>query len=88
MPRATEPPGPTLLDLLEEQEHGPLPCPHRFAVAKLGHGWAHESDPDSPYFEEWVHGDPACRRSAFPGRYKQPFPTMGWSRKKQKDVPL
>lgn len=77
-----------LLDLLAEQENGPLACPHRFSAGKHGYAWEHEADPNSPYFEEWVHSDPRCRRSAFPGKNKQPFPKMGWSRELQKDVPL
>lgn len=78
---------PDLLTLLEEQATGPLPCPHRFSAGKHGSAWVHEDNPDSPYFEEWVHSQPGCRRSAFPGKYKQPFLTVGWSRKLQKDVP-
>lgn len=77
-----------LLDLLDEQEHGPSPCPHRFSAGKRGHAWVHEDDSASPYFQEWVHADPACRRSAFPGQHQQPFPTVGWDPKRQKDVPL
>lgn len=80
---------PDLLDLLTEQEQGPLPCPHVFLVGKNHNGgWVHERDPASPYFQEWVHSDPRCRRSAIPGHHKQPLPTMGWSRELQKDVPL
>lgn len=80
---------PDLLTLLEEQEHGPPACPHVFAVGvRSGYAWAHEDDSASDYYEEWVHSDPTCRRSAFPGKNKQPFPKMGWSRKLQKDVPL
>lgn len=89
MPKRTAPdPEPDLLMLLEEQEHGPPACPHRFSAGKYGSAWAHERDPASPYYEEWVHADPRCRRSAFPGQYKQPVPKMGWSRELQKDVPL
>ena len=80
--------GPTLLDLIAEQEHGPLPCPHRFSAGKHGHAWVLETDPRSAYYMEWVHSDPNCRRSAFPGKNKETPPTMGWSRKLQKDVPL
>ena len=80
--------GPDLFDLLEEIEHGPPPCPHVYAVGKNGSGWAHETSPGSPYFQEWVHGDAACRRSARPGTHKQPLPTVGWSKEHQKDVPL
>lgn len=85
---APEPDGDDLLTLLAEQESGPRPCPHRFSAGKRGFGWAHETDPASPYFEEWVHNDPACKRSAFPGKNRDPIPTMGWSRELQKDVPL
>lgn len=91
MPRTRTAPAsdePDLLTLLAEEEHGPLPCPHRFSAGKHGSAWVHESDPTSPYFEEWVHSLPSCRRSAFPGKNKQPFPKVGWSRKLQKDVPL
>lgn len=91
MPRKQTPPhdGPDLFDLLDEQENGPKPCPHVYSVGAHGkYGWTHESDPKSDYYLEWVHADPACRRSAIPGHYKQPLPTMGWSRKLQKDVPL
>lgn len=90
MPRKTQPTqdGPDLFDLLDEIEHGPPACPHVSAVGKNGAGWTHETTPGSPYFLEWVHGDPACRRSAHPGAHKQPLPTMGWSRELQKDVPL
>lgn len=80
--------GPDLFDLLGEIEQGPPACPHVWAVGKNGAGWTHDSAPDSPYFQEWVHGDPACRRPAHPGANKQPFPAMGWSRELQKDVPL
>jgi hypothetical protein len=87
--RAPEPDGDDLLTLLAEQESGPRACPHVFSVGvRSGHAWVHEDDPASDYYEEWVHSDPRCRRSAFPGAYKQPFPKMGWSRKLQKDVPL
>lgn len=64
--------GPDLFDILDEIENGPLPCPHRYGVRMETGGWSHETDPHSPYFEEWVHGDPNCRRSAFPGE-KQPL---------------
>lgn len=79
---------PDLLSLLAEQESGPPACPHRFSAGKYGSAWVHETDPASPYYTEWVHSLPGCRRSAFPGKHKQPLPTMGWSRKLQKDVPL
>lgn len=63
---------PDLLTLLAEQEQGPPPCPHRFSVGKGGSGWAYETDPASPYYQEWVHSGTGehqlCRRSAFPGR--------------------
>lgn len=91
MPRKPPPAddGPNLLDLLEEQQSGPLPCPHVFAVGKSGNGgWVHQTDPKKPYFLEWVHSDPRCRRSARPGHSKTPLPTMGWSRELQKDVSL
>jgi hypothetical protein len=77
--------GPDLFDLLDEIENGPSPCPH--LVTKTT-GWAHERDPRSDYFLEWVHADPNCRRSALPGHSKTPMSTMGWSRELQKDVPL
>lgn len=77
-----------LLELLEEQEHGPLPCPHRFVSAKRGAAYRHDTDPESPYFEEWVHADPSCLRSSFPGQYKDPLPTEGWDPDLQKDVPI
>ena len=77
---------PDLLDLLQEIEEGPLPCTHPVGV-KNG-GFAMENDPTSDYYREWVHADPACRRSAHPGKFKYPPPTMGWSREQQKDVPL
>lgn len=77
-----------LLTLLEEQESGPRPCPHVFSVGKgKTGGWVHERDPDSPYYLEWVHSDPNCRRSAIPGHSKTPLPDKVWSRKLQKDVP-
>ena len=79
--------GPDLLDLLDEIEQGPPPCLHHHNP-RNGGGWVHETDPDSPYFLEWVHSDPRCRRSALPGLHKTPMPTRGWSRKKQKDVKL
>lgn len=88
MPKRAPEPEDDLLTLLAEQEAGPRPCPHVFSVSPRGrHGWVHEDDPASPYYEEWVHSDPTCRRSAKPGN-KQPFPKMGWSRKLMKDVPL
>ncbi len=80
--------GPDLFDLLDEIEHGPPACPHVYATGKDGTGWVHETTPDSPYFGEWVHSDPRCRRSALPGTSKQPLPGVGWSRELQKDVPL
>lgn len=79
---------PDLFDLLDEIENGPPPCPHVYRVGKGARGWTHENDPASPYFQEWVDSDPSCRRSARPGTNKQPFPTVGWSRELQKDVPL
>lgn len=79
---------PDLLDLLDEAEHGPPPCPHRFSVSVKNGGWVHETDSASPYYLEWVHGDPACRRSAIPGLNRQSLPTRGWSRELQKDAPL
>lgn len=90
MPKRTQQPDdePDLFDLLEEQERGPLPCPHVGGVGRGGSGWTHQRDPKKPYFLEWVHSDPRCRRSAFPGKFKTPLPTMGWSRELQKDVPL
>lgn len=74
----------TLFDLLDEQENGPKPCTHASRVS----GWSLETDPESPYYLEWVDPDPRCRRSVKPGHYKQPPPTMGWSRRLQKDVHL
>lgn len=72
MPRKTkpEPDEPDLLTLLDEQEHGPPPCPHAASVGpRSGSGWAYETDPASAYYQEWVHaGKGECRRSAFPGR--------------------
>lgn len=89
MPRKQPPQdGPDLFDLLDEVENGPPACPHVYSAGKNGHGWTHEQDPASSYFLEWVHSDPACRRSAHPGKTKTPMPTMGWSRELQKDVPL
>lgn len=88
MPRSTSSPEPDLFDLLDEQENGPKPCPHRFTAGKFGSAWVHETNPHSDYYLEWVHADPRCRRSAVPGKTKQPLPTMGWSRELQKDVPL
>lgn len=64
---------PNLLDVLDEIENGPPPCPHVAGVGKNGYGWEHERSPESPYFKEWVHADPACRRSALPGQHKQEF---------------
>ncbi len=75
-----------LLDLLDEIEHGPPPCPH--SVTMNNGGWTHERDPNSAYYLEWVHGDPNCRRSKFPGKNRTQLPKVGWSKKKQKDVPL
>ena len=60
-----------LFSVLDEIENGPPPCQHVTAVGKDGSGWAHETDPNSPYFKEWVHSKATCRRSAFPGKYKQ-----------------
>ena len=91
MPRKTPPSydEPDLLTLLAEQEHGPPSCTHRFIVgSKSRYAWVCETDPASPYHREWVHSDPACRRSSFPGKFKQVLPTTGWNRKLQKDVPL
>lgn len=80
---------PNLLDMLEEIEHGPMPCPHVVRVgAGKKDGWEHERNRRSPYYLEWVHSDPHCRRSARPGHSKTPLPTMGWSRELQKDVEL
>lgn len=79
--------GPDLFDLLDEIEHGPPACPHVYSVGR-GSGWVHEQNPTSPYYLEWVDSNPACRRSAFPGKHKTPMPKMGWSRELQKDVPL
>lgn len=76
---------PDLLDVIAEIEHGPLPCPHNVGV-RSGSGWSQELDPSSPYYAEWVHSDPNCRRSKFPG-HKQPLPTKAWSKAKQQDVP-
>lgn len=88
MPKVKRDDEPDLLTLLEEQDAGPPACPHASSVGvRSGHAWAHEDDPASDYYEEWVHSDPRCRKPAIPGR-KQPFPTMGWSRELQKDVPL
>jgi hypothetical protein len=77
---------PDLLDVIEEIEHGPLPCPH--SVNMKNGGWAPQMDPKKPYYLEYVHGHPHCRRSKFPGKNKIKAPTMGWSRELQKDVPL
>lgn len=55
---------------IDEAENGPPPCPHAPNV-KSGYGFALEHDPRSEYYLEWVHADPACRRSKFPGR-KEP----------------
>lgn len=86
--RAPADEGPSLLDLLEEQEHGPPPCAHNGRVGpKHGSGWAQELDPASPYYGEWVHNVPWCRRSAVPGT-KNPLPKRKWSRELQKDVPI
>lgn len=79
---------PDLLDLLMEQEVGPLPCPHIVSVGKDGTGWTHERNPKSAYYLEWVHSATYCRRSALPGHNRQPIPSMGWSQELQKDVPL
>lgn len=89
MPRKPQPKTdePDLLTLLADMESGPAACPHVFS-SRSGQGWTHEKDPASPYFLEWVHSDPTCRRSARPGHYKTPLPKMGWSRELQKDVPL
>lgn len=75
-----------LLDLLDEMENGPAACTH--AVGVKNGGFVMENNPDSAYHREWVHADPACRRSTHPGKFKYPVPTMGWSREKQKDVKL
>ena len=77
---------PDLLDMIEEIEKGPLPCPHMVTMANGG--WSHQRDPKKPYYLEWVHANPRCMRSKFPGKHKTPMPTMGWSRELQKDVPL
>lgn len=65
-----------LLALLKEQAEGPLACPHVFRVGpnRDGYGWVHDLDPTSDYYLEWVHSDPRCRRSALPGKHKQPTP--------------
>lgn len=78
-------PEPDLLTLLAEQEDGPPACPHASAGRK--EGFVQDLAPGSPYYAEWVHASPTCRRSPIPG-LKQPVPTMGWSRELQKDVPL
>lgn len=75
---------PDLFDVLEEIEKGPLPCPHPWNKD----GWVMEMRPRSPYYLEWVHAHPNCRRSTKPGANKGNAPTMGWNRKLQKDVPL
>lgn len=76
---------PDLLDLIEEAEHGPPACPH--AVMMKTGGFVQEWDEDSPYYAEWVHAHPNCRRSKFPG-CKQPMPTVKWDKELQKDVPI
>ena len=50
-----------------EGKDGPPPCPH-IPNSKQGHGYALEYDKTSEYYNEWVHADPNCRRSTFPGR--------------------
>lgn len=52
-----------LFEAIDEAENGPPPCPHM-----PQHGFALERDPKSEYYLEWVHSNPACRRSKFPGR--------------------
>lgn len=54
-----------LLALLQEQT-GPRPCPHANVGMKTG-GWTLEHNKRSPYYREWVHANPRCRRSRFPG---------------------
>lgn len=81
--------GDDLLTLLAEQESGPRPCPHGPSRGKnADYGWVVEKDPDSPYYREMVHNDPNCRRALNPGSLQYKLPTVGWSRKLQKDVPL
>jgi hypothetical protein len=48
--------------VLDEAENGPPACQH------VARGFALDADPKSDYYMEWVHSDPACRRSKFPGR--------------------
>lgn len=84
MPKAQAPDLMTLFDLLDEQENGPRPCTHPAKVST----WTLETDPESPYYMEWVDPNPNCLRSVIPGHSVQPLPTMGWSRELQKDVPL
>lgn len=71
MPKIKQVPGQIdLFDVIDEAENGPPPCPH-FPSVKTGRGWGLEMDPKSEYYLEWVHADPACRRSKFPGK-KEP----------------
>lgn len=79
-----------LLTLLAEQEAGPRPCPHVFSVGPRGdgQGWAWQMDPTKEFYLEMVHSNPGCLRPAAPGKVTRQAPTMGWSRKLQKDVPL
>ena len=65
-----------LLDLINEQLNGPLPCEHVYKVGPRldGYGWTHETDPTSAYYGEWVHSRPDCRRSSRPGHSVQQPP--------------
>lgn len=60
-----------LLELLEEQKRGPLPCPHVGGVYMKTGGWVLQANPRRPYYGEWVHNDPRCRRSSHPGQHVQ-----------------
>lgn len=54
-----------LLDLLDEAENGPKPCPHVFKVGTKGSdrpGWTEDRNPKSPFFGMWVDVNPDCRR--------------------------
>lgn len=68
-----KPKEPDLLDLLAEQEDDVPNCPHVFRVGPRsdGYGWAFETDPNSPHYEEWVHSRPDCRLPTHPTRYQK-----------------
>jgi len=51
---------------VETHETVALPlCEHVAAVYVDTGGWTLDADPSSPYYDHWVHGDPACRKPRY-----------------------